>query len=237
MWYIINHTYIFPFYRDKKAGCKLMTANDSMIVAVNWISRIFVHLDNFCHSKRMTKASSLSPGYFMASDIPLDSTYKLRPWFIDIWNAKLVHKLRYLSSTFLHDNKSLQNNQPGDKLHIIEGIEDPTKFIIRTWPWKEDEEAFSLPQVLMPVFNRGINGSDKYFASKKTEIVDPIQRGRNDASANHDDRHNNEETNYGRIMESTITPESTLMNTSTKDGTQDDPLVNNLSLISNNSSK
>ena len=194
-----------------------MTANDSMIVAVNWISRIFVHLDNFCHDDRMSKGSSLSPGYFMTPDFPLDSTYKLRPWFIEIWNTKLVHKLRHVSNKFLDDEKRAHHNQSGCKSSLSEGVEDPIKFIIRTWPWKEDVEAFSLPQVLIPVFHRGTNASDSSLDANHTTVSDTNTEGSND---------NKGEANYGRIMDSNNLSESALMNTSAKNGTEDDPLVN-----------
>ena len=220
------------FCRDKSIGSKLMTANDSMIVAVNWISRIFVHLDNFCNDKRMRKKSSLSPGYFMALDFPVDSTYKLRPWFIEIWNTKLVHKLRNFSYTFLNDNETSQNNQLACSTTLKEGIEDPIKFIIRTWPWKEDAEAFSLPQVLIPVFNRSTSGCDSYDDNDKTTNGGSFSSANGVVRVNEKDTKVDEEnSNYGRIVESSNTPSSTLINGSGNNSTQDDPLVSILSII------
>ena len=201
-----------------------MTANDSMIVAVNWISRIFVNLDNFCHDKRMKKKTSLSPGYFMTSDFPVDSTYKLRPWFIEIWNAKLVHKIRNYANTFLHDDRILQ---PECNNSLNEGIEDPIKFIIRTWPWKEDVEAYSLPQVLIPVFNRSTSRYDSYVDGNKKTIGDSSNSGTGVSGVNEKDANVEEDDpNYGRIMESSASPKSAIMTCSTNNGTQDDPLVN-----------
>ena len=190
-----------------------MTANDSMIVAVNWISRIFVQLDNFCNDRRMGKKSSLSPGYFMSLDFPVDSTYKLRPWFIEIWNTKLVHKLRNFSYTFLNDNEASQNNQTACSTTLKEGIEDPIKFIIRTWPWKEDADVFSLPQVLIPVFNRSTSGCDSYVDTDKTTTGGSINSSNGIVRVDKKDAKVEEEnSNYGRIVESS-------------NSTQDDPLV------------
>ena len=207
-----------------------MTANDSMIVAVNWISRIFVHLDNFCNDKRMRKKSSLSPGYFMTLDFPVDSTYKLRPWFIEIWNTKLVHKLRNFSHTFLKDNETSQNNQSACSTTSKEGLEDPIKFIIRTWPWKEDAEAFSLPQVLIPVFNRSTSGCDSYVDNDKTTYGGSFSSANGVVRVNEKDAKIEEEnTNYGRIIESSNLPSSTVISGSANSSTQDDPLVSILS--------
>ena len=127
-----------------------MTANDSMIVAVNWISRIFVHLNKFCLS-RSPRGISLSPGCLMGSDFPLQSTYKLRPWFIEIWNTKIVPDLRGVLSS-VNSRRLTNDEQMGT---FDDEIEDPVKFVIRTWPWSEDAEIFGLPQALIPVFHRG----------------------------------------------------------------------------------
>ena len=134
---------------------KLMTANDSMIVAVNWISRIFVHLDDFCHST-FGKGNSLSPGYLMGSDFPLESTYQLRPWFIELWNTKIVQELRTMLIP-LAENEAKHSNHGRlqEGLAFEDELEDPVKFVIRTWPWKEDAATFGLPQALIPVFHRG----------------------------------------------------------------------------------
>ena len=127
-----------------------MSANDSMIVAVNWISRIFVHLNKFCLS-RSPRDISLSPGCLMGSDFPLQSTYKLRPWFIEIWNTKIVPDLREVLRSV--NAKRLTNNEQMGAFD--DEMEDPVKFVIRTWPWSEDAEIFGLPQALIPVFHRG----------------------------------------------------------------------------------
>ena len=209
-----------------------MTANDSMIVAVNWISRIFVHLNNFCNDKRMRKKSSLSPGYFMTLDFPVDSTYKLRPWFIELWNTKLVHKLRNLSHTFLNDNETSQNNQSACSTSSKDGIEDPIKFIIRTWPWKEDAESFSLPQVLIPVFNRSTNGCDSYADSDKTANGNSFSNANGVVRVDRKDANFEEEnSNYGRIVESSNLPSSAVIDGSASNSTEDDPLVIIISLI------
>ena len=154
------HVIIKPYYHyrsaesieneDIRPDTKIMAANDSMIVAVNWISRIFVHLNKFCLS-RSPRGISLSPGCLMGSDFPLQSTYKLRPWFIEIWNTKIVSDLREVLSSV--NAKLLTNNEQMGTLD--DEMEDPVKFVIRTWPWSEDAEKFGLPQALIPVFHRG----------------------------------------------------------------------------------
>ena len=90
------------------------TANDSMIVAVNWLSRVFVHLDQF-------SPSDLPPSLFMES-IPLESTHNFKSWFMDTWNLKLVRQLRQLP---LNDDT------------------DPVRFVIQSWPWKEDSQGLA----------------------------------------------------------------------------------------------
>ena len=197
-----------------------MTANDSMIVAVNWISRIFVHLDDFFQSKTI-KGESLSPGYFMIPDFPLESTYKLRPWFIELWNTKIVQKLRNISNTLSHDDKKTLNN---DKLHSTtsskDEFEDPIKFIIKTWPWKEDAVTFGLPQALIPVFHGG-NTRD-YQQNMKlnknpTDIGANIKGQTTAGKERHEDAFSFDDTNIGRV------PSSTLHSLKTE--AEDDPLV------------
>ena len=142
-----------------------MAANDSMIVAVNWISRIFVHLNKFCLS-RSSRGISLSPGCLMGSDFPLQSTYKLRPWFIEIWNTKIVPDLRGVLSSV--NAKSFTNNEQMGA--FVDEMEDPVKFVIRTWPWSEDAEIFGLPQALIPVFHRG-NTCTSRLSLKSSDIT------------------------------------------------------------------
>ena len=67
------------------------TANDAMIVAVNWLSKVYVHLDDFCRGTGGdTSLGHLSPYYFLLDSVPLECTYDFRTWFIDLWNQKLV---------------------------------------------------------------------------------------------------------------------------------------------------
>ena len=69
------------------------TANDSMIVAVNWLSRVYVHLNHFCQlTGGETSLQHLSPSYFIDS-LPLDSTHHFKTWFMDLWNQKLVRQV------------------------------------------------------------------------------------------------------------------------------------------------
>ena len=125
-----------------------MTANDSMIVAVNWISRIFVHLDEFCS---LGVHRSLSPGHFMMPNFPLETTYKLRTWFTDLWNTQIVPELREMIE--YQDGGYSKGNDVTNKMRIMDKMEDPVKFIVRTWPWKEDATTLGLAQALIPVFS------------------------------------------------------------------------------------
>ena len=135
-----------------------MTANDSMIVAVNWISRIFVHLNEFCHPSHIGGyVDGLSPGFFMGSVIPLETTYKLRCWFVDLWNARLANELRNIYDR--NQTKALIKREDGcvgSESSANESVEDPVKFVVRTWPWKEDAKTLGLPQALIPIFSNNV---------------------------------------------------------------------------------
>ena len=102
----------------------------------------------------------------MGSDFPLQSTYKLRPWFIEIWNTKIVPDLRGVLSSV--NAKRLTNNEQMGAFD--DEIEDPVKFVIRTWPWSEDAEIFGLPQALIPVFHRG-NKCTSTFSMRSSDIT------------------------------------------------------------------
>ena len=203
-----------------------MTANDSMIVAVNWISRIFVHLDDFCQSKKL-KGETLSPGYFMTQDFPLESTYQLRPWFIELWNTKIVHKLRNISNTFLHDDKkTLYNDKLYSTTSAKDDFEDPIKFIIKTWPWKEDAVTFGLPQALIPVFHGG-NPRDYQHNiktnKKSTDLYNNIKVSNNKVNERHEEEFSFDGVNIGKVSSSTVH--------SVKNETEDDPLVRSYLLL------
>ena len=102
----------------------------------------------------------------MGSDFPLQSTYKLRPWFIEIWNTKIVPDLRGVLSSV--NAKSFTNNEQMGA--FVDEMEDPVKFVIRTWPWSEDAEIFGLPQALIPVFHRG-NTCTSRLSLKSSDIT------------------------------------------------------------------
>ena len=102
----------------------------------------------------------------MGSDFPLQSTYKLRPWFIEIWNTKIVPDLRGVLSS-VSAKRFTNNEQMGA---FDDEMEDPVKFVIRTWPWSEDAEIFGLPQALIPVFHRG-NKCTSTFSMRSGDIT------------------------------------------------------------------
>ena len=123
-------------------------ANLDMPEAIQWLLRIYCNLYIFVKTTSRTK-SFLSPGIFMSC--PVDSTQQLKTWFIQqLWNSCLVTKLRQVVSE--SDQQSLD-------------YEDPVKFVLRTWPWRE--EVDSLSQTLQAV------------SQVETEPVsdDPLVRG------------------------------------------------------------
>ena len=52
-------------------------ANDAMIIAVNWLSRIFNQLVEFCQKNQI---AILSMKHFMVKDLPLESSHQFRIW-------------------------------------------------------------------------------------------------------------------------------------------------------------
>ena len=52
-------------------------ANDAMIIAVNWLSRIFNQLVEFCQKNQI---EILSMKHFMVKDLPLESSHQFRIW-------------------------------------------------------------------------------------------------------------------------------------------------------------
>ena len=63
------------------------TANDAIIVAVNWLSRLYVRLDEFC--RQSNSPPQLPISHFIQS-VCLQNTQKFKAWFVDLWNTKLV---------------------------------------------------------------------------------------------------------------------------------------------------
>ena len=114
-----------------EVGSKL--ANLEMPEAIQWLLRIYCNLYIFVKTTSGT-ASFLSPSVFMPC--PVDSTAQLRDWFIDLWNSSLINLLRQV----------VQNRE---REGGVEDFEDPVRFVIRTWPWQEQEEG--LPQALLKV--------------------------------------------------------------------------------------
>ena len=64
--------------------------------------------------------------YFLVKDSPLETITQFRLWFIDLWNLVLIEAFREQLSHHSHQ------------------IEDPTKIVARTWPWKDHELEKSL---------------------------------------------------------------------------------------------
>ena len=52
-------------------------ANDAMIIAVNWLSRVFNQLIDFCQRHEL---KILSMRHFMVKDLPLESSHQFRIW-------------------------------------------------------------------------------------------------------------------------------------------------------------
>ena len=107
-------------------------ANLDMPEAIQWLLRIYCNLYIFVKTTSQTQ-SFLSPSVFMSC--PVDSTQQMKDWFIQqLWNSSIVNILRKVVSD--SGQQSLD-------------FEDPVKFVIRTWPWRE--EVDSLPQHLLAV--------------------------------------------------------------------------------------
>ena len=115
------------FLRRKMLNIEVATrlANLDMPEAIQWLLRIYCNLYIFVKTTSQTQ-SFLSPSIFMSC--PVDSTQELKTWFIDHWNASQIPLLRQVT----------EENQ-----HQTVDWEDPVKFVIRTWPWREEVEALS----------------------------------------------------------------------------------------------
>ena len=124
---VINSECLSSFYfsgyllRRRVLSMETLTlkANDSMIVAVNWLNRTYVQLLDYCHKNNFTMPSMK---YFMVKDLPLESSHQFKIWFVDLWNLVLVEQFK--------------------KELIEEVTEDPVNIISRTWPWKEQDGGF-----------------------------------------------------------------------------------------------
>lgn len=107
-------------------------ANLDMPEAIQWLLRIYCNLYIFVKTTSQTQ-SFLSPSVFMSC--PVDSTQQMKDWFIQqLWNSSIVNILMKVVSD--SGQQSLD-------------FEDPVKFVIRTWPCRE--EVDSLPQHLLAV--------------------------------------------------------------------------------------
>ena len=116
------------FLRRKMLNLEVATrlANLDMPEAIQWLLRIYCNLYIFVKTTSRTK-SFLSPGIFMSC--PVDSTQQMKTWFIDqLWNSCLITKLRQVVND--SDQQSLD-------------FEDPVKFVVRTWPWREEVDSLS----------------------------------------------------------------------------------------------
>ena len=195
-----------------------MTANDSMIVAVNWISRIFVHLDEFCYNELH---KSLSPGHFMMPNFPLETTYKLRTWFIDLWNTRIVQELRERPE--YQEGSWSKGNDVTHKM-TIDKMEDPVRFIVRTWPWKEDATTLGLAQALIPVFNNS-GVTNTHLGGKRIQF---ISSGCNEIEQDQDKGLDAEKYHYDSI--DTGNSESKSIDALTN-GNEEDPLVRKVGIM------
>ena len=151
----------------------------------------------------------------MGSDFPLQSTYKLRPWFIEIWNTKIVPDLRGVLSSV--DAKCLTNNEQMGAFD--DEMEDPVKFVIRTWPWSEDAEIFGLPQALIPVFHRG-NKCTSRLSMRSSDITHSSAN-----TANPMTNIQNGQVKKIQGLDINGAPTTTLIDKNTDEAIEDDPLV------------
>ena len=86
--------------------------------------------------------SFLSPSIFMSC--PVDSTQQLRTWFIDHWNSAQIPLLRQVAR---------------ESHHQTVDWEDPVKFVIRTWPWREEVEG--LADILLAVNTQAVSSASE----------------------------------------------------------------------------
>ena len=124
-------------------------ANDAMIIAVNWLSRVFNQLLDFCHKNSLKE---LSMKHFMVKDLPLESSHQFRIWFVDLWNLVLVEEFKLRK---IRERKNI--------------TEDPVKLITRTWPWKDQDGGLS--QALRPLLTRGANNTGDEDIFNKDPLV------------------------------------------------------------------
>ena len=115
------------FLRRKMLNLEVGTrlANLDMPEAIQWLLRIYCNLYIFVKTTSQTQ-SFLSPSLFMSC--PVDSTQQLKTWFIDHWNSAQIPLLRQVAR---------QSQQQAVDW------EDPVKFVLRTWPWREEVETLS----------------------------------------------------------------------------------------------
>ena len=99
-----------------------LKANDSMIVAVNWLNRVHVQLMEYCQKYSITMPSLK---YFLVKDLPLESSHQFKIWFIDLWNLVLIEEFK----------KELDGK--------CSFCEDPVQIVIRSWPWKDVDGGFN----------------------------------------------------------------------------------------------
>ena len=137
----------------------LVTANDSMILAVNWLTRTFVSLNNYCQEASMDpELKHLSPTIFMfskASSLQGITDFKL--WFKDLWNNVLVDQLRLVGTTV-----------PASMVGTNSAAEDPLNVVIKTWPWQGDLPTLSAE--LTPVFEL----TNTWSEPRNSENDDPL---------------------------------------------------------------
>ena len=124
-----------------------------MIIAVNWLSRVFNQLLDFCHKNSLKE---LSMKHFMVKDLPLESSHQFRIWFVDLWNLVLVEEFKLRK---IRERKNI--------------TEDPVKLITRTWPWKDQDGGLS--QALRPLLTRGANNTGDEDIFNKDPLVRKIR--------------------------------------------------------------
>lgn len=100
-------------------------AHPELMSGVTWLALV---------CKTLHQRSSWVPKLHIFLECPLEGSRQFRQWFVNTWNAILVHELRRTS-----------------KLQLDDKGEDPVKFVIRTWPWKD--ESGSLQRDLQRVFD------------------------------------------------------------------------------------
>ncbi len=101
-----------------------LKANDSMIVAVNWLNRVHVQLLEYCQKYALVMPSMK---YFLVKDLPLESSHQFRIWFVDLWNLVLVQQFK----------AQIQDQVIQDNQVVIK--DDPVRLVARTWPWKDQD--------------------------------------------------------------------------------------------------